>query len=134
MRASDVSRISIELDVGDEPALRLELADDGGVHRQGSGTDTEDREAQAGTIDPDVFEQLRAKLPEPVLSGGGRYSDPNPVGERCRLSVVAESGSERNGVEFVYGSESQGPPPPVAALVEDAVALTDAWYRAAPSA
>jgi hypothetical protein len=128
MRASDLDRLAIELSVFGRPALLLELASDGGVRRMGSGERVADKQAYQGVVDPAIFAALKARLTDDLLARAGRYSDPAAEGTPTELTLTFGAGAEETGIAFRYGSTSQGPPPPVAALVREAVALTDDWY------
>lgn len=128
VRAADIDWLSLILEVDGERALTLDIAADGGVRRSGTGQPGSAGEAYQGTIDRAVFRRLVTGIDDDLLSREGRYSDPDPIGTRAALTAVFGARGERTGLEFRYGSESMGPPPPLVALVRDAVELTDAWY------
>jgi hypothetical protein len=128
VRPDTIDTISIEMTVDDRPALLLTLASDGGVRRMGSGDGPADGQAYEGLIGPAVFESLRDGVTEELLARAGRYSDSSGKGAPAMLTLTFRAGAEDTGLEFRYGSDSQGPPPPVTDLVRTAVAMTDDWY------
>jgi hypothetical protein len=129
VRADEIDRVSLVLDVEGERVLALDLAADGGVRRSGTGQPGTALEAYQGVIDPSVFRDVIAGITDELLAREGRYSDPQPQGTLASLTAVFAGGGERTGLEFRYGAQSQGPPPPLTALVRDAVELTDDWYH-----
>lgn len=128
VRAADVDHVSLVLEVDGSPALVLDLAADGGVRRAGTGQAVSAGTAYQGVVDPSVFRRVVADLDDDLLGREGRYSDPDPQGTPATLTAVFFAGDARTGLAFRYGSQSQGPPPPLVALVRRAVELTDAWY------
>jgi hypothetical protein len=128
MRAEEIDRLSILLSVFGRPALLLELGADGGVRRMGTGEGPADGQAYQGTIEPAVFEGLKQRVTDDLLARAGRYTDPEPEGTPTELTVTFGAGGEETGLAFRYGSQSTGPPPPLADLVRAAVAETDGWY------
>lgn len=125
---ADIRMLAIDLVVDGEPALHLTLSADGGVRRSGDGSQGAPRALQLGQIDPAVFRLVVAHVTPELIARAGRYSDPNPKGKPCSLRLTMSTGSAQTGIEFRYGSQSLGPPRPLAALVEEAVAATDDWY------
>ena len=132
MQPEEIERIGLDLTIEDALDLHLVLADDGGISRLGPGGAPATPMCM-GRIDPATFVAVRALVGEDLLAHTGRYADPRPQGRRCRLVILFESRSQGAGLQFDYGSESQGPPPPVTHLVRQAVALTDDWYGAQSS-
>jgi hypothetical protein len=130
----DIDRIGIELEVGGAPALELTMTVDGGIRRAGYGAQGPMPAAVQGTVDPAVFAAVRQDISDEMLTRAGRYTDPAPKGVAATLSVTFSAGEDETGIAFRYGSQSQGPPPDLSALVRDAVTLTDAWYQAQLSA
>lgn len=125
---ADIRALAIDMSVDGESALHLTLSADGGVRRSGDGSQRAPRRLEMGQIDPAVFRRVVALVTPELIERAGRYTDPNPKGLPCSLRLVMNTGSEETGIEFRYGSQSLGPPPPLAALVEEAVAATDDWY------
>lgn len=121
--------ISISLQREGQPLLTLFVARDGTTKRMGSGTDSEEREMFVGLSSAHVFTKIESHLTESMLSHPGRFKDPNPKGRICNLTVIFTRAEGDVGVEFVYGSESMGPPREIVDLVTAAVELTDPWYE-----
>ena len=128
VRAAQIDRVSLVLEVDGVRALALDLAADGGVRRAGTGEAGTAGSAYQDVLDPSVFRRVVAGIDDDLLAREGRYSDPHPEGTPATLTAVFGAGEASTGLEFRYGSRSQGPPPPLTALVRLAVELTDSWY------
>jgi len=130
--AKEVVTILIVLEVGGRQALFVLLSSDGCINRIGSGlVDASDRNMFIGQTGPELFYQLRSKLTPGVFHFlGQRLAAPNPVGERCELTVslVYDDGSEAASA-WRYGSESQGPHPEVVEFVKQAIRITEPWFQ-----
>ena len=113
--------------------LFVMLTVDGGVNRMGIGNysdDPLDDEIFIGKSNDNLFQQALALIDNELLENMGQaFSDPNPKGETCKLSVLIQFVSgESTGVEFTYGSESMGPPPEIGQLASSIVKITNQWY------
>lgn len=128
VRADAVDHVTLVLEVDGAPVLTLDLAADGGVRRAGTGRPGEAAEAYQGVVDPSVFRRVVAGIDDDLLAREGRYTDPRPQGTPAALTAVFAAGDARTALGFRYGSQSQGPPPPLTELARRAVELTDAWY------
>jgi hypothetical protein len=80
--------------------------------------------------DPAIFQAARAHLSTEVFQFlGSTFQMKNPVGTSCKLTIVFQfNDNSSNGLVFLYGAESEGPPTEVADFVRAAVRQTDPWY------
>jgi hypothetical protein len=131
-KRSKVVAFSIDLDVAGKAALFILLGEDGSINRMGRGTaETADGELFIGKTDPAIFQSVRSHLTKGMLRSLGQgYEMPTPRGETCKLTITFKfKDGSSNGMGFLYGSESDGPPQDVAEFVTSAVAQTDPWYE-----
>lgn len=120
------------LEVGGKQALLLRMGADGSVHRLGRGSvEHFDADRFIGTIDPDAFRELSAKItPELLAWCGPPREHPAPRGETCELMLAFQQadGRERATV-WRFGSLSQWPPAEIFDFLAAAIDATDAWYE-----
>ena len=129
---SDVSALSIALDINHEPSLFIMLSADGSIKRMGTGTiEKPERELFIGKSDPAIFEAVRLRVTATMLQHLGMgYRSENQLGAACKLTLTFQfKDGTSNGCAFFYGSESEGAPEDVADLVTEAVRQTDPWYE-----
>ena len=130
-RVNDINAITITLEINSEQTLFVLLANDGTVNRMGSGSSTTtDRDLYLGRTDPPLLLEALRGLSDSMLKAMGGYDVAEKRGLPCRLSIALQfaDGSD-DGFGFTYGSESQGPPQEIAALVQGTVMATEAWYQ-----
>lgn len=85
-----------------------------------------------GRTDPAIFAAVRSHLTEEMFLVllGRTFQLPNPRGAPCKLTLTFQfKDSTSDGIGFLYGSESEGPPREVADFVTAAVLQTDPWYE-----
>ena len=112
-KISDISGLSITLDVNEKPSLFILLAAGGTINRMGSGSGRDaGGELFIGRTSPTIFEAVRSQLTEATMRRLGQgYEHPNPHGDRCKLAVSFQfKDGTSNGFTFFYGSESEGVP------------------------
>ncbi len=128
----DISALSITLEVKNEVALFVLLGNDGAINRMGTGNLVNaERGLFIGKTDPAIFQTVRSHVTDAMLrSLGGGFKHPHPQGDPCSLKLVFyfKDGAS-NGVLYLYGSESEGPPEDVAEFVRTAVRETEPWYE-----
>jgi hypothetical protein len=129
---SDVTGISITLQVDGELFLFVLVASDGTTNRLGSGT-FEDKNRGGlfiGQTEAAIFEAVRSQVTPEMLHISGGFEHKNRRGATCELGVSFKfkDGGE-SGFGFRYGSESEGPPPEVREFVTEAVRVTEPWYQ-----
>lgn len=128
---ADVTAIQVVLNVGGQPSLYIRFADDGTVNRMGNGSVNPGAAGMyIGKSKDPLFRQFLEALPDALFTIPGRtFQVPGEQrGAACELLMQMLTRDGRViGAGFAYGSESQGPPPDVRALVLKAVELTDHW-------
>lgn len=130
MTPDSINAIMVKLDVAERQLLFIVLAADGLVNRVGTGAmnNSENDLFIGRTTDP-LFATLREQVRPEWLEHFGAYDIPGKVGSTCTLSLLFKtSEGQEGGIQFVYGSESQGPPSDICEFVTEAVRLTDPWY------
>jgi hypothetical protein len=128
--ANNYEATTIELNIEDEPSLMILLHKDGTINRKGRGTEEIDKNFYMGIQKDSLLTEL-SKLITPefqsLLNKVNDYPDKN--GKICMLEITLSNGKETKGVRYTYGSESMGPPIPIANYVNKAIELTDPWYN-----
>ncbi|MEL6654022.1 MAG: hypothetical protein AAFQ87_24780 [Bacteroidota bacterium] len=120
-------KVFAKLEVKGETELMVMLAQGGAVNRVG-GMDDDHNPFCIGTSDEGLFTAFMEQLPAELAEMSGRYTFPDPQGDLCLLSLSLSGPTLDTGFEFTYGSDSQGPPEEIVALVELLLDLTDPWY------
>lgn len=129
---SDFDKALVTLKINQDTALFILLAEDGTVNRMGDGSlAKEDRDMFIGINREPLFNRFIARVTPEMLKQKGAYQVPNHKGAECELILLlGYRGSEKvAGFKFLYGSESQGPPPEIADLVRYALELTNPWHE-----
>ena len=118
------------LSIDEVQTLSLMLSESGAINRIGDGSEPDKVLPQLcmGHTEDNLFEDALALFEEEWLDMCGRYQFPNPQGKACKLTIILE-GEEEMGVEFNYGSLSDGPPEDIIDWVEQVVHLTDDWWE-----
>ncbi|HWB63686.1 MAG TPA: hypothetical protein VG603_09270 [Chitinophagales bacterium] len=120
----------ITLEVGDKTALFILLAKDGNIHRKGNGNVSRTNlPLKAAISHQGHFDALMMTISEDIFNFTGVINKPGRVGTECRLSIIFLD-KDDNDYPFrvIYGSESEGPPQELAAILINAVKITDGWY------
>jgi hypothetical protein len=121
--------VTISLEIEEEASLNILLASDGTINRKGDGTYKIDGNFFMGITDTGIFQCLKKYITDDFKSSLGKVYDlPGKEGKSCTLEIVLAGDKEGNGMKFIYGADSMGPPGPVADFVEAAIQLTDAWF------
>lgn len=129
--ADNVTGIMVTLEIGGEQALFVLLSKDGSINRLGTGSEgNTEKDMFIGVADTTAFEAVRAKCGPIIDQWLGGFGAPDIAGKPCKLAVGFQT---TDGTELVsqwqYGTESQGPPPDVAAVVIKSVQATEDWYQ-----
>ncbi len=130
---SEIDAIMVSLEVEEETSLFLLLGKDGGINRMGSGAvDNQERSFFIGILQEPLFEQFLKDIPDEVWENlGSVFGSPGDhTGKSCVLKLAFRRGEKEDGIAFVYGSESAGPPELILECVLRFVALTQPWYEA----
>jgi hypothetical protein len=132
VKPEDVIGVAMSLMVDDALSLFALLAADGSINRLGTGTiDNTEKEMCIGVIsDPQLFQNLRARISPEIFKWVGGRADQSPKGKICELTIwLFLPNKEERSIYFKYGSESMGPPPEVGRLVLAAIDATNPWYE-----
>ena len=129
-RIANYEATTIQLDIDEESSLMILLHKDGTINRKGSGTEEIDHDFYMGMQEDSLLTEL-AKLVTPEFQNllNRVYDFPDKKGKTCMLEITLFDGKETTGVRYTYGSESMGPPIPIANYVKKAIELTDPWYK-----
>ena len=122
----------VTLKINGDTALFILLAEDGTVNRMGNGSLTNsDHEMYIGRQPEPLFARFIDRITPQMLEHQGAYELPNRVGANCELTLLlGYRDSKRSaGFKFIYGSESQGPPPEIVELVRYAAEVTTPWHE-----
>lgn len=128
----DVHDFLIGLEVNADRLLFILLSADGSINRIGSGNfKDKNRDMFVGVTDPAIFERVRSHLTEAMLQGlGHSFQLQNIRGAPCKLTLIFQFNDRTSGPsEYLYGSESAGPPSDVVDFVRAAVGETERWYQ-----
>jgi hypothetical protein len=121
---------TIELNIEDEPSLMILLHKDGTINRKGRGTEEIDNNFYMGIQYDSLLSELTKSITTDFQSLLNKVNDyPDKKGKTCMLEITLSDGKETKGVRYTYGSESMGPPIPIANYVNKAIELTDPWYN-----
>ena len=121
---------TIELNIENEPSLMILLHKDGTINRKGRGTDETDENFYMGIQNDNLISELTKSLTPDFQSLLNKvYDYPDKKGKFCMLEITLSDGKETKGVRYTYGSESMGPPIPIANYVNKAIELTNPWYN-----
>ena len=132
-KVADVRALLIDLKINEDTTLLfIVLGADGSINRSGSGTfKNKSGDMFIGKTDPAIFENVRLHLTEEMLQGLGYTFRPKEVrGAPCKLTLIFQfKDGPDGGSEYLYGSESEGPPGDVVDFVRAAVGETEGWYQ-----
>ncbi|GEM_PF-1639222 len=129
---SGVHGIALALEVDSKTLLFVLVSADGAINRVGNGTfGNKDLDFYIGKTDPAIFGRVRSQVSDSILQDlGKRFQREEVRGAHCKLTVVFQFNDKKSRAsEYVYGSESAGPPPYVADLVRAAVRETEGWWQ-----
>ncbi|WP_299557208.1 hypothetical protein [Seonamhaeicola sp.] len=121
---------TIELNIDNEPSLVILLHKDGTINRKGSGTEEIDNSFYIGIQNDSLLPKLTSTVTSDFQALLNRvYDYPDKKGKTCMLEITLSDGKETKGVRYIYGSESMGPPVPIANYVNKAIELTNPWFN-----
>lgn len=124
-----VTAINITLKVEDELVLLILLAADGFMNRMGNGENTKKCPFLIWDLgDSAPFHSVMGKVNELMVHPFQQWVANEIKGQRCQLTIAFDVPDMPAGVEFVYGSESMGPPLEIINIVTSAIQLTQPWY------
>jgi len=128
---AEIENIHISLVVNEEQVLALRVSKNGALNRMGDGSDDPKMRLMfMKRIEEPLFDRLMEVLSVDLLSMVGRYTFPDPKGDLTQLLITLEGDNEaETGFEFVYGSDSEGPPEEIIDFVEYAVELSDPYWE-----
>jgi hypothetical protein len=131
---ADVHAILVDLKVDSETLLFIMVSADRSINRIGSGTfGNKNRDMFIGmTPDPAIFQRVRSHLTDSILQGlGMRFQmSENALGAPCKLTLMFQFNDGKSASsEYLYGTQSEGPPKEVTDFVRAAVRETEGWYQ-----
>ena len=128
---AEIKHVHISLKVKDEQILAIRFSQNGALNRMGDGSDDPRMRLMfMKKVDEPLFDRLMEILSLDLLSMVGRYTYPNPKGDLTQLLVTLEGDEDsETGYEFIYGSDSEGPPEEIIEFVEYAVELSDPYWE-----
>jgi hypothetical protein len=114
--------------------LFILVSADRSINRIGSGTfGNKNRDMFIGmTPDTAVFQSVRSHLTDSVMQDlGMRFQmSENPLGLPCKLTLVFEFNDGKSAsLEYLYATQSVGPPKKGQDFVRAAVRETEGWYQ-----
>jgi len=126
----NLKNILITMEAGGDNLLSIRLSEDGSLHRMGSGTlNNPDRNLYIGINKDGLFDKLKKSISKNIFKYAGYYSSNEIKGLKCELTIFFQILNEEDTVfNFIYGSESIGPPPELCDLIVNAVNLTNGWW------
>ena len=126
----NIDGIMVTLEVDSSKALFILLAADGTVNRLGTGSvNNTENDMYIGITKDSLFVKLLSKIDVGWFEYQGSYDVPDKKGKICELTVLFRHDDGReSGFNFIYGSESEGPPDDICQFVIEAVNLTEPWY------
>lgn len=130
--SKDVQTMLLDLKVDSKNLLFILVAGDEAINRIGNGTlGNKNFDMLIGCTGAAIFERVRSHLVDSVLQDLGKSIQCGTVkGLSCKFTVIVgfTDGTE-DSFEYLYGSESQGPPKYVVDFVRVAIAETEGWYQ-----
>ena len=121
---------TIELNIEKETSLMILLHKDGTINRKGYGTYEIDNNFYMGIDKNNLLSELTKSITPDFESLLNKVIDyPEKKGKICTLEITLSDGKETTGVRYIYGSESMGPPIPIANFINKAIELTNPWYE-----
>jgi hypothetical protein len=130
MKRQEVAAIEIVLLAAGKPALLLLVAGDGSIQRMGDGSiPSGDPDGYRGHTEEPLFQRLHACIRDEWLQRPGAYVAEELPGDEIVLTIrFLRAPEDGVGIQYRYGSESDGPPAEVRDFLETALDLTDSWY------
>ncbi len=126
----EIERVMIKWEIEGEPFLQIMLSANGSVNRMGDGEKFDKKpQIHMGFSEEPLLEMFLKEVPPELFTYAGRYTMPDPKGERASLEISFTGKEIDTGVECTYGTESEGPPEEMISLVELALDLTDSWIE-----
>ena len=120
---------TITLGIETETLLALLMHIDGTINRKGDGSMKIDNKMFMGITDEKIFQELMKYITDEFKDFFGKVYDlPNKQGKTCSIEIILGKDNGTDGVKFIYGSDSMGPPRPVAEFVEAAILITNPWF------
>ncbi|MEL6251744.1 MAG: hypothetical protein AAFR87_07025 [Bacteroidota bacterium] len=128
---AEIENVHISLVVNEEQVLALRVSKNGALNRMGDGSDDPKMRLMfMKRIEEPLFDRLMEILSVDLLSMVGRYTFPDPKGDHTQLLITLEGENDaETGFEFIYGSDSDGPPEEIIDFVEYAVELSDPYWE-----
>ncbi|WP_372369224.1 hypothetical protein [Candidatus Uabimicrobium sp. HlEnr_7] len=125
-----IDTIIIALAVDDNQSLFILLSKNGAIQCMGDGSvNNQDKTIYIGTGSTEFFQKLKEHINPLWLKRCGRYSVPQQRGNKCELSIVFRAQKQEKGIQFIYGANSQGPPPDITNFIHIAVNLITPWHQ-----
>lgn len=131
MSQQQISGVLVTLHVAGLQVLYVMLTADGTINRMGTGVETNvESELFIGKLSSDAFALLKARVTPVVPHWIGTHTDPERSGKECRLTIglLYTDGSELIS-RWVYGTNSQSPPPDICDIVLETIELTNPWFE-----
>ncbi len=126
----EIDAIVINQQIDGQPSLFVLLANDGTINRIGTGAaDNKEKALFIGHTQGELFLRFMEQVDEAIFENAGVYKHPDPKGAACKLELAFRRPEGPVGFEFHFGTESEGPPEEIAALVKHAIELTEPWYE-----
>lgn len=124
-----IDKVLIMLEIGDKMGLFILLTKDGKIHRKGKGSAADDAlPVLEGISRTSHFEAMMMTVDESIFQMAGVYRSKSVIGTECKLTIVFNGEGVDYGFRWVYGEQSEGPPPELTDIVINAVKITDPWY------
>lgn len=126
-----LDKVLITLEVGNKTALLIALDKNGSIHRKGNGNPNAPAQILAQGISQDGhFDALMMTIDESVFNFTGVVKHEPRLGNECVLTIAFNGvRGEDYSFRVIYGDQSQGPPRELAAILINAVKLTEGWYQ-----
>lgn len=124
-----VQQLYIKWVIDERPLLAIALGRSGTISRAGDGSPEHAQHVFMGRGEAEAFDALMAAWEEDWFELAGRYTLPDPKGDPATLTISFSSDELDTGVEFHYGTESEGPPEELVDWVERALDLTQPWWE-----
>lgn len=132
MNPEQIRKVHLALEVEGNTVLSILLTREGKINRMGNGTGDPEQSGwfMGQTEEPLLADWVKLLSPE-LMELTGRYEYPDPLGERCELTITLEDETGNStGFAFTYGTESDGPPEEIFELVNAAMDLSEPWWEA----
>ncbi|MEO0898323.1 MAG: hypothetical protein AAFY71_18060 [Bacteroidota bacterium] len=124
----EIDRIYLQWLIEEENLITMMFSRSGSINRRGDGENLGGRPAM-GRVEEPLFQQLLEALPLDWFQNTGRYTLPDPKGKMAKLTLAFEGEKLDTGFEFMYGTQSDGPPEDMVEYIEFAMELSEEWYQ-----